>query len=86
MPLCWEKQGGRRTDCVREHIIQHGEAFARLFPQLLPPYQGRFAFMRDGEIVVFYATMQEASTAGHQVCRDPSGFSVLARVANAEEG
>ena len=73
------------VDYIREQIIQNCEAFQRLLPQLLPTYEGRCTLMHDGEIVAFYATMQEAYTAGQQLYPDTC-FSVHAVTAGAEEG
>lgn len=49
------------------------------------PWHVSLTLLHVGEIVAFYATMQEASMAGQQVYRDHC-FSVHAVTADAEEG
>lgn len=56
-------------------VERNYEAFRAQLPKLLPSYGGKFALMKDGEIVDFFDTAMDAYTVGK---RDfgIDGFSV----------
>ena len=45
-------------------VERNYEAFLAQLPKLLPSYGGKFALMRDGEIVDFFDTAMDAYTVG----------------------
>jgi len=51
-------------------------AFEKKLPSLLPTHGGKFALMRDGEIVEFFDTARDAYAAGQKIFEKDKIFSV----------
>lgn len=60
----------------REQVKRNYEAFAQRLPGLLASHQGKFALMRDGEIVEFFDTARDAYVAGQKLFKDDQLFSI----------
>jgi hypothetical protein len=60
---------------IREQVDKNFEAFQALLPTILPTYQDKFALMKDGEVVGFYSTLEDAYMTANQFLRDQP-FSV----------
>jgi len=60
---------------IREQVDKNFEAFQALLPTILPIYQDKFALMKDGEVVGFYSTLEDAYMTANQFLRDQP-FSV----------
>ncbi|MHB8628615.1 MAG: hypothetical protein ACYDBJ_16595 [Aggregatilineales bacterium] len=58
------------TDLHHEQIERNYRAFEQKLPSLTPIYQGKFALMRDGEIVEFFDTARDAYVAGQKLFTD----------------
>jgi hypothetical protein len=63
------------TDPQRDQVDKNFEAFQALLPTILPTYQDKFALMKDGEVVGFYSTLEDAYMTANQFLRDQP-FSV----------
>ena len=59
-------QAADRTDAVRSNYA----AFVRRLPEILALHQGKFALMRDGEIIEFFDTSADAFRAGEKLYPD----------------
>jgi hypothetical protein len=64
------------TQHLREQVERNYQAFAQRLPSLLASHQGKFALMRDGEIVEFFDTARDAYVAGQKLFKDDQLFSV----------
>jgi len=63
-------------DPIREQIESNYTAFQSQLPSLLTSHQGKFALMRDGQIVEFFDTARDAYIAGQKVFEDDLLFSI----------
>lgn len=61
---------------LREQVERNYQAFAQRLPSLLASHQGKFALMRDGEIIEFFDTARDAYVAGQKLFKDDQLFSV----------
>ncbi len=52
------------------------QAFEKKLPELLPAYRGKFALMRDGEIIDFFDTASDAYIAGKKIYEKDQLFSI----------
>ena len=64
------------TDLYRQQIETNYKAFEKKLPGLLPGYRGKFALMRDGEIVEFFDTAGDAYVAGKKIFETDKLFSI----------
>lgn len=62
--------GEETMDPLREQINKNYEAFVARLPELVATHRGKFALMRDGEIVSFFDTAADAHTAGGALYAD----------------
>ena len=69
------------TDQYRQQIETNYKAFEQKLPNLLPTYRGKFALMRDGEIVEFFDTVGDAYVAGKKIFETDKLFSIQEVVA-----
>ncbi|HEY3233889.1 MAG TPA: hypothetical protein VGJ84_04200 [Polyangiaceae bacterium] len=63
------------SDARREVARKNYEEFSKKLPELLPAHRGKFAVMRDGEVIEFFDTAGDAYLAGQKLYPD-GGFSV----------
>ena len=61
---------------LRAEVDRNYRAFAERLPGLLASHQGKFALMRDGEIVEFFDTARDAYVAGQKLFEADQLFSV----------
>ena len=61
---------------LREQVEGNYRAFAERLPSLLASHQGKFALMRDGEIVEFFDTARDAYVTGQKLFKVDQIFSV----------
>lgn len=61
---------------TREQIDKNYIAFQQKLPELVKSHLGKFALMRDGEIVAFFDTATDAYTAGTKLFKEDQPFSV----------
>jgi hypothetical protein len=61
---------------TREQVERNYRAFAEKLPNLVASHQGKFALMRDGEIVEFFDTARDAFVAGQRLFEEDQLFSV----------
>lgn len=61
---------------VQEQIELNYKAFRDRLSTLLPSHSGKFALMRDGEIVEFFDTARDAYLAGRKLFPSDLLFSV----------
>ena len=58
------------TRTKQEEVNRNFAFFQRELQQLLPKHSGKFALIRDCEIINFFDTAQDANTAGTQLYSD----------------
>jgi hypothetical protein len=58
----------------REQIEKNYKAFQAKLPAIMESHRGKFALMRDGEIVDFFDTARDAYIVGQKLY--PDGFSI----------
>src|SRR5215470_2911778 len=71
-----QMKGPAATQRLHEQIERNYRAFTLKLPGLLMSHQGKFALMRDGEIVEFFDTARDAYVAGQRLFTDDHIFSV----------
>ena len=54
----------------KEQVEQNYRAFEKKLPGLLPAHKGKFALMRDREIIEFFDTAGDAFVAGLKLYED----------------
>lgn len=54
------------TEAQRE-VDRNYEAFVELLPQLLVPHRGKWALLRDGELIAVFDTARDAHLAGSKL-------------------
>jgi len=59
-----------------EQVEINYREFEKLLPSLLPAHKGKFALMRNGEIVEFFDTVGDAYLAGQKIFAEDKLFSV----------
>ncbi len=64
------------TDPIRQQVSINYKAFEQKLPELLLAYRGKFALMRNGEIVEFFDTVRDAYVAGQKLFEKDKMFSV----------
>jgi hypothetical protein len=57
-------------DDEREEVKRNYEAFVRKLPELFATHRGKFALMRDAEIIEFFDTSGDAYRAGRKLYPD----------------
>jgi hypothetical protein len=60
------RRGGALSE-HQQHIEQNYAAFQAQLPQLVIRHRGKFALMRNGEIVEFFDTARDAYVAGQKL-------------------
>jgi hypothetical protein len=60
---------------VRDQVDKNYEAFLHLLPSILPLHQDKYALMKDGVVVGFYSTLEDAYMTANQFYKDQP-FSV----------
>lgn len=60
---------------AREQVDRNYEAFVAMLPSILPQHQNKYALMKDGEVVAFYSTLEDAYTTANKFFPDQP-FSV----------
>ncbi len=58
------------SDSHQDQIRKNYEAFAKKLPTLSEEQRGKFALMRDQEIIAFFDTAADASIAGGKLYQD----------------
>ena len=53
-----------------EQVDLNFKAFQKKLPELLKTHKGKFALMRDGEIIEFHSNVEEAHNAGLSKYKD----------------
>jgi len=61
---------------IREQVLRNYEVFREKLPSLVAAHHGKFALMRDGEIVDFFDTARDAYVAGQKLFEKDHLFSV----------
>lgn len=64
------------SDETQDQIERNYKAFHAQLPTLLNTQRGKFALMRDGEIVEFFDTPRDAYVAGRKIFSNDNLFSV----------
>jgi hypothetical protein len=64
------------SDPRRDQLDRNYQAFASQLPTLLAAHRGKFALMRDGQIIEFFDTARDAYVAGNTLYKDDRLFSV----------
>jgi len=64
------------SDPRQDEVKRNYEAFEKLLPTLLPERAGKFALMRNAELVEFFDTARDAFVAGQRLFAQDGLFSV----------
>ena len=64
------------ADLLREQIERNYGAFEEQLPALVATQRGKFALMRDGQIIEFFDTARDAYVTGKQLFEQDKLFSV----------
>jgi len=64
------------TDRLREQVDRNYQAFQQQLPALVISHPGKFALMRDGQIVEFFDTARDAYVTGQRLFEQDKLFSV----------
>lgn len=64
------------ADTRQDQIDRNYRAFQQQFPSLLATQRGKFALMRDGEIIEFFDTARDAYITGQRLFASDQLFSV----------
>lgn len=63
-------------DPFRQEVERNYKVFAEKLPSLLASHRGKFALMKDGEIVEFFDTARDAYVTGLKLFEKDRPFSV----------
>lgn len=63
-------------DLIREQVQRNYTAFQQKLPELITAHRGKFALMRDGEVIDFFDTARDAFVAGQRIYAQDKLFSV----------
>jgi hypothetical protein len=63
-------------DSIRKQVETNYKAFQEKLPSLLTTFRGKFALMRDGQIIEFFDTARDAYIAGQKIFKEDQLFSV----------
>ena len=58
------------SDAIDQQIESNYRAFEEKLPGLVPAYRGKFALMRNGDIIEFFDTARDAYVAGQKLFPD----------------
>ena len=64
------------ADLLREQIERNYRAFQEQLPSLIATQRGKFALMRDGQIIEFFDTARDAYVTGQRLFEQDKLFSV----------
>ncbi len=64
------------SDPIREQVESNYREFQAQLPSLLSSHRGKFALMRDGQIIEFFDTARDAYVAGQKIFSNDRLFSV----------
>jgi hypothetical protein len=64
------------ADRLREQIDLNYQAFLQQLPALVISHPGKFALMRDGQIIEFFDTARDTYVAGQRLFEQDKLFSV----------
>jgi hypothetical protein len=64
------RQESVMTSTIQEEVDRNYEAFVKMLPQILPVHRDRFALMKNGEILGYFSTMEDAREAAGMVIKD----------------
>jgi hypothetical protein len=64
------------ADQLREQIDRNYQVFQQQLPSLVISHPGKFALMRDGQIIEFFDTARDAYVAGQRLFERDKLFSV----------
>jgi hypothetical protein len=58
------------SDLIREQVETNYKAFQEKLPSIRESHRGKFALMKDGEIIEFFDTARDAYAAGQKIFED----------------
>lgn len=64
------------SDSIRQQVETNYKAFQEKLPSILTAHRGKFALMRDGQIIEFFDTARDAYVAGQKIFQQDQLFSV----------
>lgn len=64
------------TDPIRQQVETNYKAFQKKLPSIMEAHRGKFALMRDGQIIEFFDTARDAYVAGQKIYKQDQLFSV----------
>ncbi len=64
------KKGIAMSDLIREQIETNYKVFQQKLPSILESHRGKFALMRNSEIIEYFDTARDAFVAGQKMYED----------------
>jgi hypothetical protein len=64
------------SDATRRQVEANYRAFQEKLPSISATHRGKFALMRDGQIIEFFDTVRDAYVAGQKLFQQDQLFSV----------
>jgi hypothetical protein len=64
------------ADLLREQIERNSRAFKEQLPSLIATQRGKFALVRDGQVIEFFDTARDAYVTGQRLFEQDKLFSV----------
>jgi len=64
------------SDLTRQQVENNYKAFMEKLPSILETHRGKFALMRNGEIIEFFDTARDAYIAGQKLFQQDKLFSI----------
>ena len=69
-----------KLNIIQEEVDRNFEAFEALLPSILGAYRDKFALMKDGRILGYYSSAEDAGTAASTFI--PDGIYSIQKVTN----
>jgi len=64
------------VDLIRQQVETNYKAFHEKLQSILTTFRGKFALMRDGQIIEFFDTARDAYVAGQKIFKQDQLFSI----------
>jgi hypothetical protein len=64
------------ADPIRQQVETNYKVFQKKLPSIMEAHRGKFALMRDGQIIEFFDTARDAYLAGQKLYKKDKLFSV----------
>jgi hypothetical protein len=63
-------------ESIQQQVERNFKAFQEILPAIAELHRGKFALMRDGEIIEYFDTARDAYVAGQKIFKEDLIFSI----------